>query len=85
MYCNSQPCLLPEATFYRDLGDANEDESTKIKAARGISIDAARLLISKTAAVNLEAGPSTHTISRMVQRMATTRVSQVSVTCTNLV
>lgn len=75
-YCNGQPRLLSESTFYRHLANAKEDESINIKAARGMSIDAARLLVSNTATVNhaslnSKAGPSSHKISRTVQRTAT--------------
>jgi len=44
-YCNGQPRLLPERTFYRHLAEAPVEEKPGIVAVKAISLDGARAIL----------------------------------------
>ena len=78
-YCNGQPRLLSEATFYRHLAEAEQDEYHTIEAVKAVSLDAAHMMLARrntssdhnNQSVN-EAGPS-RGISLSARRTATLR------------
>ena len=45
-YCEGKPRLLSEATFYRHLAEAEQDEKRKLEAIKFASLDAARMVLA---------------------------------------
>jgi hypothetical protein len=80
-YCNEEPRLLPERTFYRHLSEARGEEQLKIVALKAMSLDAAcdvlahRKLVSQSQPdpnQQAKAGPSTGLLlARSIHRAET--------------
>ena len=45
-YCNGNPRIVSKSVYYRHFADTNEEDHSRIKASKALSLDAVTLMIS---------------------------------------